>query len=138
LREIYVEAYQGPASLTHTLTTGGVGTASGDSCAPQDSFCLSLRSNVSGRSNRGRFYTIGMTESNQSGGVVTSAYRDAWITALEDIIADTLAVDWQLVVASFISGGVPRLTGATTVVTAIVAVDDFVDSQRRRARGRGI
>lgn len=137
LREIYVEAYQGPASFAFTLATGGVGTATGDSMAPQNSFCLSLRSGLSGRSNRGRFYTIGMSENAQVSGVVSTTYRDGWLAALDDLRITALAEDWQLVVASFVSGGLPRPTGETSVVTAIIAVDDFVDSQRRRGRGRG-
>jgi hypothetical protein len=51
--------------------------------------------------------------------------------------AATLAVDWQLVVGSFINGGVPREEVFMTDVTANIAVDDFVDSQRRRLQGRG-
>lgn len=137
-REIYIETYEGTESQSFTLSSGGVGSVVGDSMAPQNAFCLSLRTALTGRARRGRFYTIGMAEASQAAGVVTSGYRTGWIDALTSLKDEALSNDWQLSVASFFTGGEERLVGVVTPITAIIAVDDFVDSQRRRARGRGI
>jgi len=137
LREVYAETYNGAGSLGFSLLGSGTGSASGNGMPGNASFCLSLRSGNVGRSRRGRMYTIGMVEAHQDSGVVTSTYRNAWLAALSALIAAALGDDWILCIASFISGGAPRASGFLTDVTTVIAIDDFVDSQRRRLQGRG-
>lgn len=136
-RECYAETYAGASSIAATLLGTGAGTASGESLPGNSTLCLSLRSASVGRSRRGRFYTIGMTEGQQTGGVVTTGYRNAWLTTMSALLGATIGDDWYLCVASFISGGVARETGFLTDVTQVITVNDFVDSQRRRLQGRG-
>jgi len=100
-------------------------------------FCLSLRTGFVGRARRGRIYTIGMNEGQQSGGVVTSGYRNAWITNIQQLMLAVGTTNWELVVVSFMLNGLPRDEPLVTPVTTVLAVDDFVDSQRRRLQGRG-
>lgn len=136
-REVYVEEYAGNISQSATSVGTGNGTLAGESMPGNATFCLSLRTEFVGRSRRGRFYTIGMSENNQSAGVVNAVYRNAWLGLLSNIRVLAALDNWGLCVASFTSGGSPRPTAQVTLVNAIIAVDDFVDSQRRRLQGRG-
>lgn len=136
-REVYVESYAGEFSISASQVGSGVGAVGVNSMPGNATFCLSLRTAFVGRTRRGRMYTIGMDESQQSAGVVSSTYRNNWITLLEQLKAAAGAANWIWVVASFWSGGVERATGLVTPVESVIAVDDFVDSQRRRLQGRG-
>lgn len=136
-REVYVEEYADNISQSFTEQGTGAGGAAGESMPGNATFCLSLRTAFVGRSRRGRFYTIGMSETQQAAGVVTATYRQAWLSAMNNLITTTAAVQWALVVASFTTGGTPRPTAQVTPVVSVIAVDDFVDSQRRRLQGRG-
>lgn len=136
-REVYVEEYADAISQSVTFPGTGGGGFAGQSMPGNCALCVSLRTAFAGRSRRGRFYTIGMNELHQDGGVVSAAYSSAWLGALQDL-ADRVALqNWEWVIASFIDNGVPRPTGLVTPVTARVLVDSFVDSQRRRLQGRG-
>lgn len=136
-REVYVESYAGEFSVAVTQPGEGGGANGTNSMPGNATFCLSLRTAFVGRTRRGRMYTIGMDEAHQAGGVVTSTYRNNWLTLAEQLRLAAAAANWEWVVASFWSGGVERPTALVTPVQAIIAVDDFVDSQRRRLQGRG-
>lgn len=136
-REVYVEEYAEGISQSVTETSGSVGSGGVQSMAGNNAFCLSLRTEFVGRSRRGRFYTVGMDETDQQAGVVTATYRNNWLTYMNEILNTVGEVGWQWVVASFWSGGVARETGLVTPIQAVTAVDDFCDSQRRRLQGRG-
>lgn len=136
-REVYIESYAGELSIAHTQSGTGGGAAGTNSMPGNATFCLSLRTAFVGRTRRGRMYTIGMDETQQGGGVVTPAYRNNWILLLAQLNLAAAAVNWEWVVASFYSGGAPRPTGLVSPITSVIAVDDFVDSQRRRLQGRG-
>jgi len=136
-REVYVEEYAGGISQSATSLGTGAGTASGESMPGNATFCLSLRTEFVGRSRRGRFYTIGMAESHQAAGVVTGPYRAGWLGLINNIRTLAALEQWGLCVASFVENHLPRPTAQVTLVNNIIAVDDFVDSQRRRLQGRG-
>lgn len=136
--EVYVEEYADDISQSATASGANApGTAGALAMPGGSTFVVSLRTQFTGRSRRGRTYTIGMEETQQNGGVVTDAYRNAWLAAFNGLRAATLTIQWELVIASLVSGGVPRSTALVTPVNACIAVDNFVDSQRRRLRGRG-
>lgn len=137
-REVYCESYQGPASLSRTLASGGVGLATGNSMAGNNTLCLSFRTPFTGRRRRGRFYTIGMSEEHQAAGEVTAAYRNAWLAAMNTLMSDAATAGFDLVVASFADVNLP-IPGPVQItnVNAIIVVDDYCDSQRRRLQGRG-
>lgn len=137
-REVYVEAYGGPISLTHTTSgANAVGTAEGNAMPGGSTFCLSLRTGFAGRSKRGRMYTLGMTEEQQNAGIVTSTYRNGWLAAWGALQAALVSDNWFPVVLSKVVDGETLPFGDPTPITAVIAVDDFVDSQRRRLQGRG-
>lgn len=108
------------------------------------SITVSFRTALRGRAHRGRNYIVGLTQPQVNGNTlaagVSTSIVDAYL-ALLDVAAD-LSAHW--VVASRFSGidptthkPIPRVTGITTPINAVVIVDQTVDSQRRRLPGRG-
>lgn len=110
------------------------GTRVGTDLPANLAFCIKLSTGLSGRSNRGRTYFFGMVEGDVTGNSVTTTYangvRSAMNAALE--FDDGLGAIWNLVVASFISGGQPRVTAQINQVINASYVDLRVDTQRRR------
>lgn len=136
--EVYAEAWSETLPISATASGANApGTASGDSMPGNNALCLSLRSAFAGRSRRGRLYTIGMTEGHQTAGVVTTTYRNAWLTAMADLRAALTNLGWEMVIVSLYSNGAPRATPLVTEVQTVISVDTIVDSQRRRLQGRG-
>lgn len=114
-----------------------VGSASGEGFPNNVSLTISLRTANRGRSFRGRNYLVGIPENVGSLSQVTSAYAAAVQAAWNTIPASTASAGGVWVVASRFHNKLPRVTGVTTPITAVVIVDNFVDSQRRRLPGRG-
>jgi len=93
---------------------------------------------LTGRSQRGRTYHIGLAEDQVTGNsvdILDGAGILAAYNELITVVSGTL-IGAQLVIVSYISGGVPRTTGQTTPVTT-ASLDLQIDSQRRRLAGRG-
>lgn len=91
----------------------------------------SLITSKTGRSFQGRTYLPGIPESEVLGNTVLVAQTTAYVNAFIALQAQLTLAASELVVASFISGGVPRAVGVATPVTS-VAVKNRVDTQRRR------
>lgn len=94
------------------------------------SFCISLRTALAGRSTRGRKYIVGLPETAVTGNTYDADHIAAHLVAFANLLDALSFVGAPLAV---FSKTIPALT---TVVTA-VAVDNVVDSQRRRLTGRG-
>jgi hypothetical protein len=114
------------------LTTANVGTASGDAMAANAAMCLSLRTNYTGRSFRGRFYLGGLAQSNLNDAqnfdtVVVGDIGDYFM----DFIDALTAINKTLVVVSNYAAGVVRVIALATEIISVI-VDTKVDSQRRR------
>jgi len=147
LNEIYLRQalIAGGAELTIPGDLLDVGSAGGDPEAGNVTLTVSFRTGLSGRSYRGRNYSIGMTKSQQSGGTASSAYVEALEDAYSELknIIDTTG-DFVWVIYSQYEGvdagtgnPIPRLTPLMTPVSTAIVVDDRTDSQRRRLRARG-
>lgn len=115
------------------LPAAGVGT--GHSEPSNVTLAVKLSTGLSGRSYRGRVYFIGLpagaATADQVDGVTVAAIKSAWQN-----LQSTLPAGWEWVVASSMENLTWRTTGVMTTITGI-AVDPFVDSQRRRLVGRG-
>lgn len=124
-------------AITYVPISPSFGTAGGASLPNNASLCVSFRTDLRGRSYRGRNYFIGLTEAqvtnNEVGTSVADDIQDAYAALL------TVAFDagYSWVVVSRYSMNAPRVTGVATPITAVVIVDNTVDSQRRRLPGRG-
>jgi hypothetical protein len=141
LREVYgksLETEPGPeATFSAGLPQAG---ASGSPGLPNNvSLAMSLRSNQTGRSARGRWFWQGFTEDGVVGSLVNSGHVssiDAALTALKGTID---ADGWVWVIVSYNTAGAPRVGGPVYFpVLDVLAVDTVVDSQRRRLPGRGM
>ena len=97
------------------------------------------RTELRGRSFRGRIYQPGLVE----GAVVANSVTNPTLQNLRNgwdgmrLLTLTIAVDEALmVVVSRYADKAPRVTGVATLVSAITT-DGVIDSQRRRLPGRG-
>jgi hypothetical protein len=102
------------------------------------SFCVSFRSGVAGRSNRGRNYLPGIPAAALA---TANTFDTGWVgdilSAYSAVATDMSDLGFQHVIASRYHNGVVRPSGQTQNVTSYLAVDNIVDSQRRRLPGRG-
>lgn len=93
---------------------------------------------LAGRSYRGRTFHIGLTENQVTGNELISDMREGLRVAYDALrtALDSMALGVEFVVVSRESAGVVRPEAVTTPISG-VSVDPFVDSQRRRLKGRG-
>lgn len=140
LREIFTRQAVQLDAITHTLVPGDplFGTSSGDPLPGNATLTISFRSGVSGRSFRGRNYSIGMSEVAQSAGIADGTYVADIQSAYNALRVDVLdGADWEHVIYSQYTNGSLRPSGVFTPVNAALCVDNDMDSQRRRLNGRG-
>lgn len=112
--------------------------ASASAALPGNSaYVISFRTGLAGRSARGRNYVPGLPENQVAGNQVEIAWSGAVVAAYEALLTaiSPIGVTWVVVQrradGDVLPAGVPR------PVSAVVAVDRNVDSQRRRLAGRG-
>lgn len=114
------------------LTTGNVGSAGGDAAAANAAVCISLRTNFTGRSFRGRMYIGGLPNAALLNAQnVTTAAAAAYAGYMEDFIDALTAINMTLVVVSKFASGVARVVNLATEIISVI-VDTKLDSQRRR------
>src|SRR5512144_574772 len=101
------------------------------------SFCLSLRTQQTGRAYRGRKYIPGMPGNKRSGNQVLSGWATSLVQAMDDLIAGVQAINGFLSVVSRTLDLVERLVPVATAVTSITYTDLNINSQRRRLTGLG-
>jgi len=116
-----------------------VGTVALPAAPNETTYCISLRTGVSGRSARGRFYWLGLALANiGTTNRVGALFRTNSTAGVQSLInqLNSVATPWMIV--SYIANGVPRPGGPVyfQVLTA-TTTDDIVDSQRRRRPGIG-
>ena len=139
LREIYIRELQ-TEGIEYTLAvdpTSGTGGIDGEPLPNNVCLCVSFRTGLQGRSNRGRNYPPGMVRSQQSGNYATNAYAAALAAAYQALPVAVVGDGWTWVVASRYQAGGPRPSGITTNVLTALVVDRALDSMRRRLVGRG-
>jgi hypothetical protein len=97
-----------------------------------------LTTGRTGRSYRGRKYFVGLGNDQLAVDKqhITAGFQAALQGAYELLISELITAGVQLVIASFVSGGVPRTTGVATPVIG-ASVNPTLDSQRRRLPERG-
>jgi len=126
--------------LTHTIVPEGVvtGGQSGDVMPNETTFCVSLRSGNTGRSARGRKYVLGLRKSECTGNTLEAASVVAFVSAFQDLVEALATNGFAWVVVSRVTNNAPRVGGPVYFpITTCVAVDNLLDSQRRRKPGNG-
>lgn len=135
IRSLAIPDAPGVVYTTGLPIVGGKGT---QSLPNNDAFCVTLRTGLSGRSNRGRSYFSGIANTD-----VVRSHLDpvvgAEIVASMNSLIGTLQGDanTMLVVVSRAHDGAPRAEGIFHQVISASAYDYVMDSQRNRLPGRG-
>lgn len=97
---------------------------------------VSLRSQFTGRSRRGRNYLAWLTADDVDADNIPTTLAAQLVTRYVELQTRLSAVPAELVVASFVNNGVPRTSALTTQITGY-SVNFRVDTQRRRLPGEG-
>jgi len=131
----YAKGLESAVDLEATANAGtGNGAASGNAMTLQQSYVVKLGTGATGRSSRGRIYTMSSTFANmQTVRAVTTTYSSNWVDAVADLFTAVTAASGGLpVVVSRFTAGAPRTTGVYRPVTDIIGTNLNVDTQRRR------
>lgn len=139
LREVYVTDLTSQTSDTATVVPSEPLSGLNPSPALPNSVSLtiSFRTGGRGRSSRGRNYVVGLVEAAVTGNTVETSYATQLVNAYVQLASPPNVANFSWVVVSRYSNNAPRAEGVTAPVTAVVATDLTVDSQRRRLPGRG-
>lgn len=109
------------------------GTNAGVSLPNNVSFAVSLRTGLTGRSARGRWFWGGLTEDQVTLNSVTAPTVALIVGAIDTLISTIQGLSAQVVIVSYFANKVLRPGGPVKfIVTDALAVDDIVDSQRGR------
>lgn len=120
--------------LTRPIVPPIVGTRGGDSQANNVTFALKADVHNRGRGKNGRTFWIGLAEDQTAGSTITSAARDAIVTALNALITAIEAVNptYRLVIVHRVVGNVHPPVAGSSQVFLYSATDDTLDSQKNR------
>ena len=114
-------------------TNAGPGTAAGTGIPANNTFCITLRTGLTGRSARGRFYAWPTVASNYTApSLLSVTYANALVAFLDAVQVDAFALGWNFVVLSRYSLGAKRTVAIHNNVIANVARNLIGDSQRHR------
>jgi len=140
MREIYVKSIavaNGPEA-TYSAIFPLAGVATGDSLPNNVALAVSLRTGLTGRSARGRWFWYGIVESQVDANTMTSGTITSIDAAITNLLSDIEGLGFNWVIVSFTHDNAPRVGGPVYfIVNNITVVDATVDSQRRRLPGRG-
>lgn len=131
-----------PVVVTPYTGAHGAGTDASGPLASGLTKSFTARSGLSGRSQRGRIFVVGIGVGELVGGdpnLLSPAFLDEYVRQLNALITDISTHDpnWSLVVISRRHNNAPRTTGVTTPITSWGYANQYVDYQRRRAPGHG-
>lgn len=120
----------------HVLDTNVVGIGTDNAMSPVDTVAISLRSNFTGRSRRGRLYHVGLGEGAQDGGYLSETAITLFTSVYEQIITTASNLDFEWGVLSYVADGAPRVTPLFTPITSVIITDPIVDHMlKRKPRG---
>jgi hypothetical protein len=134
LREIFAFdlSVQSGAQATDTTVLGQAGGVNQAGMPGNVAFCVSKRTGLRGRSFRGRTYFVGLSEPDVASNILDATRAGNLVDGLEAFRSDLISAGFQMVIVSRASNGAPRVTAVSTPVVAVLAVDNRVDTQRRR------
>ncbi len=134
----------GGIQVTHDMTGEGGGVIDARVKTNQDTFAVSFKTGLAGRSFRGRVYVLAVPSgyyntANTLDPLNAAAYVTMFNTLKEDLATATYPLG---VLSRYNKDAVPtpphkRTEGLLTDVVTVTAADNIVDSQRRRLPGRG-
>jgi len=139
LRRIEVRGERAQVDVSYQLaiTPPVSGGRTGDPLPPQIALCITHLTGLTGRSRRGRTYFGMFSESNALNGFLDQALVNGLVNGLSAIRTSLANQGWIHVVVSRVENR-QRLPVANTYdVIGYRAYDGVLDTQRRRAIGRG-
>jgi len=125
-------------SYSLAITPPSAGEISVGSGLPNNAAAvISWRTDLRGRSFRGRMYLAGLLDTSLASSTrISSTTQTALAIAAVNLSSFFDSLDFAHVIISRFSGGVARDEGFPATVTSAV-IDIFVDSMRRRLENRG-
>lgn len=129
-------------SVENFVTTSNTGTRSGSVLPTNSALVVKKTTDNRGRSYRGRNYWYGLTASDLASGdsvnpTPVANLLTGFTEFVGDLITDVGGIALNDVVLSLFTGGAPRAEGVFTSITDY-AVENLLDSMRRRLEGRGV
>jgi hypothetical protein len=122
------------STSTTTQTQGQVNQAAMPNNA---TFCVSFRTGLTGRSSRGRVYIPAVLRSAVTENELDSTSVTSYVSIYADLGIALDGAGYIHVVLSRTVDKALRTEGQPYTITAYLATDNVVDSQRRRLPGRG-
>lgn len=119
------------------LPTPSFGTRGGSLSPANVSFAVTHLTGLAGRSNRGRTFFVGLSESDTVGDLIVAARADALRNGLGVVRQQAADAGWTMVVVSRRANNVLLPVARTIPITGFRWRDRILDSQRRRLTGRG-
>jgi len=111
----------------------GPGTASGGNLPGNVTVCVTFRSGLTGRSARGRAYSLPMESTAQANeATFKTTYTNALAAAFNQLFSDVSSAGWTPVVLSRRTAGALRTTGIGTPIVLAEVRNVVSDSQRGR------
>lgn len=138
-REVYavdLTTNDGPTA-TFTPVGSGLGQQLGPVLPNNVALCVSFRTARRGRSFRGRNFVPAIRETDVTDNQFSEAAIARYVAAYEDVQTGMAGLSFVMCVVSRNTNNAARTAGIAEPITAILSVDDVVDSQRRRLPGRG-
>lgn len=142
LREIYARDLTSESgdSATSLINAGQGGSVSTGNTLPMNvTWCVSFRSALRGRANRGRNYWPALRSGQYSpANDITTAVANAIVVIYQRLLpgGSSDPTPWRWVVMSRQLNGVTQ--GRAVPITAVVYTSTTLDSMRRRLPGRGL
>lgn len=128
---VYDLSEEGAPKYVNSDESGSPGVKVADALPNNTAVVISHRTEDTGRSARGRTYLPGVSEAEESNGILLDTPRDDFLTAWGTFIAGIEALGWAFVIAQRYLDGVQLVTGVMRpVVTEIIKLQ--LGTQRRR------
>lgn len=137
--EIHIRGLSVINDIEYTVATStqGQGVLSGAALPNNATFCISFRSAFTGRSARGRAYVPAVVRNAVTQNELDSGSVESYRSMYEALFDLAHGADFRHVILSRVASGVKRDEAVPFTVINYLAVDNIIDSQRRRLPGRG-
>lgn len=139
LRYIEATALDDAAAPQVTLVVNETGSGTGELVPNNVTLAIKFATGLTGRSNRGRMFFLGMGKAGISGDQVTDATVSANVSAVTSFFDGiTTALGLRHAIVSYCNNKAWRTTASVEPVLSYLVTDNNIDSQRRRLAGRGM
>jgi len=126
-------AVQNGPSATFSSGLPSVGTHGSPALPGNVTICVSLRTGLTGRSARGRWYWVGLSEDQVAGNLLDGGVATSITAALDNLLTAMNAISSAPLIVSFENNGAPRVGGPVKFfITDALMTDTVIDSQRGR------